>query len=122
MKILSVFFVTISLLTLSSCKHTTLEGEYMVMGFTLTNEAVAEGVTVTSSPVFVFSDKSLQIKGDFNFNCFDSEQYKYRIKDGMIQLKKKSDSRIFYITSSDKRIELAIDDNKYIQRVVLIKK
>lgn len=97
------------------------DGEYCVFGYTLTNKAVSENIKVTTVPTFVFTKNHLLVKDDFDFKCFVDSEYEYKIKGNKLLLYGATEQRELYIGYDEKYIDLAIEDNDYIQKISLTK-
>ncbi len=115
------FLLIVAAFLFMSCGRQIAEGKYSVMGYTLTNEAVEADVKITTKPTFEFLNNEMKVEGDFDFNCFADDVYKYKYRENILQLKGETEQREMYISTSENYIELVIDDSEYIQKISLVK-
>lgn len=115
-----VLLIVVAMTLCVGCGKRVDDGEYATIGYTLTNKGVNE-IKVTTVPTFIFTKKHLTIEGDFDFNCFADSEYEYKIKGNKLLLYGATEQRELYIGYDEKYIDLAIEDNDYIQKISLTK-
>lgn len=109
-----------AVLALSACTERIIPGRYLLMGYTLTFEALDDSIEITHGPVFEFSadGKTVAVSNDFSFGCFQDSLYEYKYSKGILHLRGGSVSKDIFCEPHPNSLgyDMFLDE-KYVQRI-----
>ena len=102
-----------------SCGHR-IEGDYSVMGYTLTRKAITDSINVTSVPKFHFEGNRVIIYRDFNFGYFVDSVYSYTYRGSRLLLNGTTHSKELICEPVSGGYELFDLDDSYLQAITIL--
>lgn len=129
MKLQSVQFalwIALTILLVTSCRRESIPaGKYQIMSVQFNTSSPPSGFYQTAMPVFDFrEDRMLQLSADLPGGYFSDTVFKYRLRDGSLELKGKKSSYCLICepdyTADRPSIQLFID-TEWIRTITLYK-